>query len=224
MTKSATSSSADSQRVVLIGAGGLIGRAILARLEAEPGRYEVIGVGRRTTPSLDLEDVRSIARCFDALAPFDHVIVAAGEARFAELGQLDASSFTLGIDSKLMGQVHVTLAALPRLRAGGSVTLTSGALSHTPTRGSTPAALVNGALDSFVRAVALELDDGRRVNVVSPGWVTDTLVAFGMDPAGGVSAPEVAELYLQALESEAHGQVIGAVRARRRDRGTGPAH
>ena len=208
MTKSATSSRVDVQRVVLIGAGGLIGRAILELLEAQPRRYEVVGVSRSTDPSIDLEDRHSIERCLDALAPFDHVVVAAGEARFAALDELDESSFALGIASKVMGQVNVTLAALPRLRAGGSITLTSGTLSHTPTPTSTPAALANGAIDAFVRAIALELDDGRRINVVSPGWITETLIEFGMDTEGGVSAREVAELYRRAIESSEHGSVI----------------
>lgn len=208
MTKSTTSSLSDLQRVVLIGANGRIGRAIFAALDREPRRYEVVGISRSTEPRLDLEDRQSIEQCLDELAPFDHVIVAAGEARFAGLEQLDQSSFSLGIASKLMGQVNVTLAALPHVRPGGSITLTTGALSRTPTPGSTPAALVNGAIDSFVRALALEIDDGRRLNSVSPGWITETLLEFGMDTEGGVPASKVADLYIRALESDEHGQVL----------------
>ena len=110
-----------------------------------------------------------------------------------------------------MGQVRVALAALPHLRPGGSITLTSGALSHAPARGSTPAALVNGAIDAFVRGVAFELQDGRRINAVSPSWITETLLRFDMDPQQGTSATEVAELYLHALRSELHGSVIARI-------------
>lgn len=208
MTKPARPSPSDLQRVVLIGAGGLIGRAIIEQLEATPHPYQIVGVSRSTTPSLDLEDRHSIESTLSALAPFDHVVVAAGEARFARLDELNESSFRLGLESKVMGQVNVALTALPLLRAGGSITLTSGALSHTPTLGSTPAALANGAVDAFVRAVAFELDDGRRINAVSPGWLTETLVEFGMDPQDGRSADEVADLYLRALQSNLHGCVV----------------
>ena len=209
MTTPSSSTHSQSQRVVLIGAGGLIGRAVLEQLEAD--RYEVVGVSRKTKPGLDLEDRGSIAATLDALAPFDHVVVAAGEARFVPVDALTESSFRLGIESKLLGQVGVALAALKHLRPGGSVTLTSGALSHSPTRASTPAALVNGAIDAFVRAVAFEVDDGRRINAVSPGWITDTLAKLGMDPRNGTPPQEVAKLYMHALQSHVHGSVIDRV-------------
>lgn len=196
------------QRVVLIGSSGLIGRAIGDRLRSSPHPYEVVGVSRSTQPGLDLEDRESIARTLDALAPFDHVVVAAGEAQFVPVDALRESSFRLGIESKLMGQVGVTLAALAHLGAGGSITLTSGALSHSPTLGSTPAALVNGAIDSFVRAVAFEVEDGRRINAVSPGWITETLLRLGMDPRRGSSPAQVADLYVHALQSDLHGAVV----------------
>lgn len=211
MTTPSSSTPPQSQRVVLIGAGGLIGRAVLDQLEADAIRYEVVGVSRTTQPGLDLEDRESIDATLDALAPFDHVIVAAGEARFVPFDALTESSFRLGIESKLLGQVRVALAAVKHLRPGGSITLTSGALSHSPTRGSTPAALVNGAIDSFVRAVAFELDDGRRINAVSPGWITDTLTKLGMDPRRGTPVQEVAKLYVHALRSDVHGCVVERV-------------
>lgn len=211
MTTPSKTTASQSRRVVLIGAGGLIGRAVLEQLEADAGRYEVVGVSRTTQPGLDLEDRESITATLDALAPFDHVIVAAGEAQFVPVDALTESSFRLGIESKLLGQVRVALAAVKHLRPGGSITLTSGALSHSPTRGSTPAALVNGAIDSFVRAVAFELDDGRRINAVSPGWITDTLAKLGMDPRRGTPAQEVAKLYVHALQSDVHGRVVERV-------------
>ncbi len=210
MTTPSVPSHEGPARVILIGSSGLIGRAIARRLRAEPARYELVGLGRRTQPPIDLEDRHSIDAALEALAPFDHLVVAAGQAEFAALAELDGSSFALGLRSKLMGQVDATLAALPRMRRGGSVILTSGALSHHPTRGSAPAALVNGAIDAFVRAIAHELDDDRRINAVSPGWITDTLIALGRDPAGGVSAAAVAELYVDLLQSDAHGTIARA--------------
>ena len=48
-----------------------------------------------------------------------------------------------------------------------------------------------------------------RVNVVSPGWVTETMKALGMDTAGGLPAATVAETYVQAVEGSMTGQVLG---------------
>src|SRR5271154_3309808 len=45
-----------------------------------------------------------------------------------------------------------------------------------------------------------------RVNVVSPPWVTETLIAYKMDPAHGIPAAEVAKAYVKSVEGDATGQ------------------
>ena len=63
---------------------------------------------------------------------------------------------------------------------GGSITLTSGVLSREPMRGSVVVSMVNGALESFVKAAALEVD-AFRINVVSPIFVKETMAMMGME-------------------------------------------
>jgi NAD(P)-dependent dehydrogenase (short-subunit alcohol dehydrogenase family) len=58
--------------------------------------------------------------------------------------------------------------------AGGSITFTSGIAAYRPAPGGALAAMANGALESMVRAFALELAP-IRVNAVSPGWVDTPL-------------------------------------------------
>ena len=60
----------------------------------------------------------------------------------------------------------------------GSFTLTSGVLSQEPMQGSTSISMVNAGVEGFVRAAALELPRGIRINVVGPPWVTETLIAL----------------------------------------------
>jgi NAD(P)-dependent dehydrogenase (short-subunit alcohol dehydrogenase family) len=60
--------------------------------------------------------------------------------------------------------------ATPRMVDGGSITFTSGIAAYRPMPGGSVAATVNGAIESMVRAFALELAPVR-VNAVSPGWV-----------------------------------------------------
>jgi hypothetical protein len=51
------------------------------------------------------------------------------------------------------------------------------------------------------------------VNVVSPPWVKETLVALKMDPSSGMPADEVAKAYAQSVEGSASGEVIDARKA-----------
>lgn len=193
--------------VAVVGHTGLIGSHVASLLEQRG--YHVRGATHQTSPAADLTDPASIERFFAAVE-VDHVVVAAGDARFGGFDALDADAFERSLRHKLMGQVTVAMAALRHLPPGGSVTLTSGALAHAPIPGSAAVALVNGALDSFVRAIALDAPTGRRINAVSPGWIRETRIRMGLDPAGGTSAADVARLYLQSIEGDAHGEIISA--------------
>jgi NAD(P)-dependent dehydrogenase (short-subunit alcohol dehydrogenase family) len=104
--------------------------------------------------------------------------------------------------------VRLALAAQHHLNAGGSITLTSGIVSAQPIRDGANATAVNHALEGFVRAAALELPRGIRVNVVSPPWVSETLEKMGQSPSGGVPAVVVARAYVEAVEGTRNGQVL----------------
>ena len=69
----------------------------------------------------------------------------------------------------------------------GSITFTSGIAAYRPAPGGMLAATVNGALESMVRALALELGPVR-VNAVSPGWV-DTPVWNQLALGSPISSP-----------------------------------
>jgi NAD(P)-dependent dehydrogenase (short-subunit alcohol dehydrogenase family) len=68
--------------------------------------------------------------------------------------------------------------------------------------------VVNAGLEAFVRAAAAEMPRRLRVNVVSPGWVRESLVNLGMSNAGGTPASEVARAYVEAVEGNMQGQTI----------------
>ncbi len=59
---------------------------------------------------------------------------------------------------------------VPRLLPGGSITFTSGIAAYRPAAKGSVVAAVNGALESLVYALSVELAP-IRVNAVSPGWV-----------------------------------------------------
>ena len=197
-------------KVVVIGATGTIGTAIV---EALSPRHEVIRVARsKGDYQVDITDKASIQQLFEAVAPFDAVVSATGAAKFNSLEALTDEDFQFSLANKLMGQINLVRVGLPYIADGGSFTLTSGVLSQEPMSGSAAISLVNAGLEGFSRAAALELPRGVRINVVSPPWVSETLVARGMDLPGGMPAIQVAAAYVEAVESQRTGEVLDARR------------
>ena len=70
------------------------------------------------------------------------------------------------------------LAGRAHVEPGGSFTLISGILARDPIRFGASASLVDGALESFVRAAAIELHD-HRINAVSPTVLIESMAAYG---------------------------------------------
>jgi NAD(P)-dependent dehydrogenase (short-subunit alcohol dehydrogenase family) len=193
-------------RILVVGATGTIGRAVVAALG--PG-HEVVPVSRRSTSiTLDMANPSSIAAMYRQVGFVDAVVSAAGEARFAPLEQLTDEDFRFSIGSKLLGQVNLIRLGLEHVRDGGSLTVTSGILARSPMIGSAAISLVNAALEGFVRAAALEAPRRIRVNAVSPPWVAETLEKLGMDPTPGLPAAAVARAYLESLMGTQTGAII----------------
>ena len=98
---------------------------------------------------------------------------------------------------------------LAYINEGGSFTLTSGILNRDPIRYAASAAMVNGALEGFVTAAALELPKRARINIVSPNVLAESMDKYetffrGYKP---VSAFEVALAYEKSVEGLQTGQV-----------------
>lgn len=193
-------------KILLIGATGTIGAAVAQQLE---GRHDLLRASHSRAPlTVDLSDQASIKQLFAQVGRVDAVVSAAGQATFRPLSALTDADFTLGLSNKLMGQINLVRLGLDAVADGGSFTLTSGILSRQPMPGGAAISLVNAGLEGFVRAAALEMPRGIRINVVAPGWVTETLVALQMDPNMGVPAAVVATTYVEAVEGTMSGHVL----------------
>jgi NAD(P)-dependent dehydrogenase (short-subunit alcohol dehydrogenase family) len=185
----------------------MLGQAVADALGA---RHEVVAVTRRTRPGADIADPASVRALYRAVGALDAVVSVTGAATWKPLAQLDDEDFASSLASKLMGQVNLVRYGLDAVGANGSFTLTSGILAQRPMPGSAAVSLVNAGLEGFARAAALEIGPGRRVNVVSPGWVSETLEKMGMDPKGGTPASVVARAYVSSVEGTMNGAVIPA--------------
>jgi len=195
-------------KILLIGAGGTIGSAVDKELSQ---RHEVIRIGRSSGDfQVDISDSASIRKLFEQTGKFDALVCAAGNVTFAPLGEMTEDSFALGLKDKLMGQVNLLLIGREFANDGASFTFTTGVLSHDPIRSGASAALVNGALDSFVRAAAIELPRGLRVNSISPTVLVEAMGSYapyfrGYKP---VPAADVALAYAKSVKGLQTGQTF----------------
>jgi len=194
-------------KIILVGASGTIGQAIDRELRE---RHDIVRVGRNSGElQVNIADPASIRRLFEQAGPFDALISAAGNAHFGALEELSAKEFAVGLDDKLMGQVNLVLIGREFANDGASFTLTSGVLSEDPIRYGAAVSTVNAALDGFVRAAAIELPRGLRINGVSPTILEESLPAYGPYFRGfkAVPAATVALAYAKSAEGRQTGQV-----------------
>jgi NAD(P)-dependent dehydrogenase (short-subunit alcohol dehydrogenase family) len=193
-------------RILVIGATGTIGRAVVAALSAD---NEIVPVSRKSTAiTVDLAEPDSIREMYRSAGKLDAVVCAAGQAKFAPLFQLTDADFKFCLDNKLMGQVNLVRLGFDHVADRGSFTLTTGILARTPMPGSAAISLVNAGVEGFIRAAALEAPRGIRVNAVSPPWVSETLQALKMDPTQGLPAAVVARSYVRSVTGSATGSTL----------------
>jgi len=193
-------------KIIIIGASGTIGKGIVQLLDSA---HDLVKVGHRSGDfRVDLASKDSIKKLFDDVGSFDAVISAAGAATFGSLDELTDENFELALNNKLMGQINLVRLGRSAVNANGSFTLTSGMLAQHPMPGSASISTVNAGLEGFVRAAALEMLQGVRINAVSPVFVKETMEILGMDSTHGMPSHKVALAYKEALESRRNGEVL----------------
>ena len=187
-------------KILLIGASGTLGSAIESELSS---RHDIVRIGRNSgDETVDISDSASIRKLFERIGAFDALICAAGNVTFEKLEDMSQESFALGLRDKLMGQVNLLLIGREFANDGASFTFTTGVLSHDPIASGASASMVNGAIDSFVRAAAIELPRGMRVNSVSPTVLEESMETYapyfrGFKP---VPAATAALAYAKSVE------------------------
>jgi NAD(P)-dependent dehydrogenase (short-subunit alcohol dehydrogenase family) len=188
-------------KIIIVGASGTMGSYLVNAFEKD---HEIIKVGPNSgdVPA-DFTSTRSIENMYKQAGPFDALLCTAGPTYVGPWAKLTDTEFRKGIEGKLMGQINLVLIGQHYINPNGSFTLISGALTHDPQRNFANASAANGAVEAFVRAAAIELKNGIRINAVSPTVIENSPQYFPFFP-GDIPVT------MQRLESGFRKSVLGA--------------
>ncbi|NTJ65619.1 SDR family oxidoreductase [Agrobacterium rhizogenes] len=112
---------------------------------------------------------------FAGIDRIDHLLITAGTVHLQPLKDQSAADLSKVLSERLIGPLLAIKAALPLLHPASSITMTSGQFASRPAAIGAVVAAAVAAVESAVRALAIELSP-MRVNAVSPGWVDTPLL------------------------------------------------
>ncbi|MFC5187455.1 SDR family oxidoreductase [Actinomadura harenae] len=178
------------QRVVVLGGTSGIGLAV-AEAAAAAGAVVTVASSRKenveraldrlpagsTGEVADLTDPALVRDLFARLGEIDHLVYTAGDPLpLAPVTEIDLDAARDFFALRYFGVLAAVQAAVPKLREGGSITLTTGTAGPRPVPGAAVTASICGAMEGLTRALAVELAP-IRVNAVMPGVVRSNLWA-----------------------------------------------
>ena len=199
--------SVGGMNILLVGASGKLGSAVYRAL-TERG-HTVVTAGRGSGDTrVDLTDPASIADLYAKVGALDAVACAAGVTPFKPIRELTADDYTAAYRGKVLAQIELVRQGIDRIAADGSFTVITGVLARSPIVTGAAASMAGGALESFVRAAAIEIAP-QRINAISPTVFTEALDVYGDYFPGfpSVGLAEVGQAYVRSIEGKQTGQI-----------------
>jgi len=167
-------------KIIIVGASGTMGKYLTSAFEKE---HEIVRVGSKSGDvQVDITSPEEIENFFKQVGPFDALISTAGPTFVGPWKKMTDKEFRKGVEGKMMGQINLVLIGQHYINPKGSFTLITGALTHEPQLNFANASAANGAVEGFVRAAAIELENGIRINAVSPTVIENSPQYFPFFP------------------------------------------
>lgn len=167
-------------KIIIVGASGTMGSYLSKAFEKE---HEIVRADRHGMDvQVDITSPESIENMYKTTGAFDALICTAGPTYVGPWKNLSDREFRQGVEGKMMGQINLVLIGQHFIKAKGSFSLITGALTYEPQRNFANASAANGAVEGFVRAAAIELENGIRVNAVSPTVIENSPQYFAFFP------------------------------------------
>ena len=216
----------EGKKVVVLGGTSGFGLAVAKAAAEEGARVVVVSRSQANVDnalqelpkgvegaSLNVTDEAAVQKFFAATGELDHLVYCAGDSLPATVTTTEeARKF---FEVRFWGMYIAARAAFPKIRKGGSITLTNGILAMRPWKGWSAVSAVAGAVESLTRGFALDMAPVR-VNAVSAGIIRTALWS-GMSeadreamyaeqgkklPVGRIGeVTDVAETYLYLMKS-----------------------
>jgi NAD(P)-dependent dehydrogenase (short-subunit alcohol dehydrogenase family) len=199
--------SLEGQIVVVVGASSGMGLATAAAAKAAGALVTIVARNRERLEeaqaslgggvqiaALDAADAAAVAALFEGYERVDHVASFAGEQPVGSAGETTHELYQRALDARVWAARNLCAAAAPRMPETGSFTFCSGVSAWRPRAGRAAGAAATAAVESYARAMAVELAP-KRVNTVCPGSF-DTPV---LDRAFGERKLEALQPYLSTL-------------------------
>jgi len=173
-------------KVLIVGGTGGIGRALAERYASLGSDVVItsrdadkaatiaaeIGPNVRGIP-LDIAEPERIAEMLTGVGHIDRLVIVAVERDSNSVREYDVAKARRAVTVKLVGYTEIVHAMLDRLSKDGSVVIFGGLASERPYPGSTTITMVNGAVRSMIKTMAVELAP-IRFNAIHPGIIGDT--------------------------------------------------
>ena len=194
------------KKVLVIGSTGLIGSHIMHALE---GRHDALGVSLTSTPfNVDISSPPSIKQLFEQVGKVDAIICVAGVAKFVDWHEATDEDWQFSVSNKLMGQINLLRFGESYLNDSGIVILTTGVMAQHPIVGSGLLTTANAGVEAAIMSFNLETKRTVKAFAMSPGWIKEAMEHLGMDSSGGTPVRNIAERYVNVIESDHEGHVI----------------
>ncbi|MGH2666458.1 short chain dehydrogenase [Flavobacterium sp.] len=194
-------------KIIIVGATGTMGKYLVSALGKE---HEIIKVATNEGDiPTDITSTESIENMFKQAGPFDALISTAGPTYVGPLKTLTDKEFRKGVEGKMMGQINLVLIGQHYINPKGSFTLTTGVLARDPQKNFANASAANGAVEAFVLAASIELENGIRINAVSPTVIENSPDYFPYFPGEiPVTMKELEFGFRKSIFGASTGQII----------------
>jgi len=221
------------KRIIIVGGSAGIGLKIAEQLTMAGAKPIIVGrtsekisqaqkklTSDASVYQLDAGNEEEIIKFFEEIGPFDHLISAIKHPHVSgDFGTTSSEDLKEAFNTKFWGQHNLVRHGLNYINQEGSFILTSGIASRRSYPGLSITAAINGAIESLVKSLAVELAP-IRINAVCPGFIErfsndqqrlETIKTHGarlpLERLG--SQNEVASAYLFLLQNRyANGSII----------------